>query len=106
MKRRTKARGRRNGRRADDAADRRPGNECGYRVGQPHVRNRGRADELIRARGSTDPGSFQSLQHMFLGTASIDVLQMTVTEIIHVIVMSNGYMTTTGLWMCEPAPVD
>jgi hypothetical protein len=36
-------------------------------VVQPHVRNRGRADDLIRvhghgARGSTDPGSFQSLQ--------------------------------------------
>jgi hypothetical protein len=36
-------------------------------VGQPHVRSRGRAHELIRAhapdaRGNTDPGSSQSLQ--------------------------------------------
>jgi hypothetical protein len=34
---------------------------------------------------------------MFLGTVSIDVLQMTVIEIIDMIVMSNGHMTTAWL---------
>jgi hypothetical protein len=63
----TKDRGRRNGLRVDDACGRSPGNQCDRRAGWPHGRSQGRADELTRvrargARGSTDQGSFRSLQ--------------------------------------------